>query len=80
MQTENIFIAHPTTSEQIDALKAVVKAFNVKFEIMEEPLSEYKELNKNEILENIQQGAKEMKLIQKGEIKGTSLHDFLNEL
>ena len=33
METENIFIAHPTTTDQINALKAVVKAFKIKFEI-----------------------------------------------
>lgn len=36
MQTTNVFIAHPTTKEQIDALKAVVKALNVKFEMKKE--------------------------------------------
>ncbi len=34
MQTQNIFIAHPTTTDQIEALKAVVKAFKIKFEVM----------------------------------------------
>lgn len=33
METENIFIAHPTTTDQINALKAVVKAFKIKFEV-----------------------------------------------
>ena len=33
MQTENIFIAHPTTNEQIEALKALVNALKIKFEI-----------------------------------------------
>ena len=33
MQTQNIFIAHPSTTEQIKALKAFVKALNIKFEI-----------------------------------------------
>ena len=33
MQTESIFIAHPTTTEQLNALKAVVKALKVKFEL-----------------------------------------------
>jgi hypothetical protein len=34
MQTQNLFIAHPATTEQIKALKAFVKALNIKFEIM----------------------------------------------
>jgi hypothetical protein len=33
MQTQNVFIAHPATTEQINALKAFVKALNIKFEI-----------------------------------------------
>jgi hypothetical protein len=33
MQTQNLFIAHPSTPEQIKALKAFVKALNIKFEI-----------------------------------------------
>jgi hypothetical protein len=33
MQTQNVFIAHPTTIDQITALKAVVKAFKIKFEV-----------------------------------------------
>ena len=27
MQTDNVFIVHPKTNEQISALKAIVKAF-----------------------------------------------------
>jgi hypothetical protein len=33
MQTQNIFIAHPTTTEQINVLKAIVKSLKIKFEI-----------------------------------------------
>ena len=36
MQTENIFTAHPTTADQINALIAVVKAFKIKFEVTQE--------------------------------------------
>jgi hypothetical protein len=36
MQTDNIFIAHPTTTDQLNALKAVVKALKVKFELKKE--------------------------------------------
>jgi hypothetical protein len=31
MTTENIIIAYPTTTEQVNALKAVVKALKIKF-------------------------------------------------
>ena len=33
MQTQSVFIAHPANTEQIKALKAFVKALNIKFEI-----------------------------------------------
>lgn len=33
MKTENTFIIHPETTEQENALKAFVKALNIKFEI-----------------------------------------------
>jgi len=32
MQTENIFIVHPANTEQVNALKAFVKALKIKFE------------------------------------------------
>ena len=32
MQTQNIFIAHPANTEQVNALKAVLKALKIKFE------------------------------------------------
>ncbi len=37
MSTSNIFIVHPTTSEQENALKAFVKALKIKFEVAESP-------------------------------------------
>lgn len=36
MKTQNIFIAHPQTTEQINALKAFMKALNINFEISKE--------------------------------------------
>lgn len=33
MKTQNIFIAHPQTSEQVSALKAFMQALKIKFEI-----------------------------------------------
>ncbi|HUH73490.1 MAG TPA: DUF2683 family protein [Chitinophagales bacterium] len=33
MKTQDIFIAHPQTSEQVTALKAFMKALKIKFEI-----------------------------------------------
>jgi len=36
MQTNNIFIVHPANAEQVNALKAFVKALKIKFEITTE--------------------------------------------
>lgn len=36
MQTENIFIIHPANEEQVNALKAFVKALKIKFEVTSE--------------------------------------------
>ncbi len=33
MKTQDIFIAHPQTSEQVSALKAFMEALKIKFEI-----------------------------------------------
>ena len=44
-----------------------------KIELDDEP-------TKEEILEGIKEGLKEVKLIQKGNIRATFLKDFLNEL
>lgn len=33
MSTENIFIAHPANNEQLNALKAFLKALKIKFEV-----------------------------------------------
>lgn len=41
---------------------------------------EYKEPTKEEILENIRQGLKEVKLIEEGKLKSRPAKDFINEL
>jgi hypothetical protein len=33
MKTQEIFIAHPQTSEQVSALKAFMQALKIKFEV-----------------------------------------------
>ncbi len=53
MQTQNILIAHPTTTDQLNALKAVVKALKVKFELKKENLQTIPEKHKNIVRERI---------------------------
>jgi hypothetical protein len=53
MRTDNIFIAHPTTIEQLNALKAVVKALKVKFELRKENPYDISEADKALVLDRI---------------------------
>ncbi len=53
MQTDNVFIAHPTTIDQLNALKAVVKALKVKFELKKENPYDVSEEHKALVLDRI---------------------------
>ena len=53
MQTENIFIAYPTTIDQLNALKAVVKALKVKFELKKENPYDISDEDKTLVLNRI---------------------------
>ena len=70
MKTQDIFIAHPQTSEQVSALKAFMQALKIKFEVSTQ------EAYKPEFVEKILQGKKD---IEQG--KGISLSmEELNDL
>lgn len=73
MPTENIFIAHPKTTEQIDALKAIVKAFKIDFEITK------KEVN-DSIINELQISLNQVQEIRNGKLAKQSIKDFLDEL
>ena len=73
MQTQNIFIAHPKTAEQINALKAVVKAFKIDFEVTKE---EYKSV----FVEELQSSLNQVHDIKSGKLQKQSIKDFLNEI
>ena len=70
MQTDNIFIIHPSTTEQADALKAFVKALKIKYELTNE-----KNYNAN-FIAKIEKSREDYK---KGKGKVMSL-DELNQL
>ena len=53
MQTDNIFIAHPTTTDQLNALKAFLKAMKIKFELKKEDDYAISEKDKNMVLNRI---------------------------
>lgn len=75
-----MIVSYPTNSQETNAIKAVLKALNVKFEIKKEKAVESSEPSKKEVLSNIKAGVKELKLYKKGKLKTTSAKDFLNEL
>lgn len=53
MQTDNIFIAHPTTTDQLNALKAFLKAMKIKFELKKEVAYTISEKDKALVLNRI---------------------------
>jgi hypothetical protein len=62
-------------SKKTEAIKAVLNAMEVEFEASNEPSERAKKIAKS-----IKKGLAEVKLIQEGKIKATSLKDFLDEL
>ncbi len=82
-------IAHPENASQVEAIKAVLKALKIKFEVSKDKSynldfvkSEQKEGDtKQAIIKNITKGSKELKNIKEGKLtKKNSLKEFLNEL
>jgi len=68
MKTNEIIIVHPQTDEQINAIKAFMKALKIKFEISEE------KSYKKDFVEKIAQSKKEFekgdfKSVEKDELK-----------
>ena len=73
MSTDNIFIAHPQTVEQIEALKAIVKAFKIDYEIS-------KKSDVETYINELQESLNQVNEIKAGKLKKQSAKDFLNDL
>lgn len=73
MTTDNIFIAHPKTVEQIEALKAIVKAFKIDYEIS-------KKSDVETYISELQESLNQVNEIKAGKLKKQSAKDFLNDL
>ncbi len=71
MKTQDIFIAHPQTSEQVSALKAFMQALKIKFEISKEETYSPDFVTK---IEESRQQAKEGKVTR---VKKEDLQNFL---
>ncbi|TZF85761.1 hypothetical protein FW774_01425 (plasmid) [Pedobacter sp. BS3] len=71
MKAQDIFIAHPQTVEQVNALKAFMQALKIKFEVSKE--ESYNPDFVQKVLESRQQ-AKEGKVTR---VKKENLKEFL---
>ena len=71
MKTQETFIAYPKTNEQIVALKALMKALKIEFELSEERLYNPEFVAK---IEGSRQQAKEGKVTR---VKKENLKEFL---
>jgi hypothetical protein len=71
MKTQNIFIAHPQTSEQVSALKAFMQALKIKFEISKK--DEYDP----EFVEKIMESKEQVKNGRVTRVEKENLKEFL---
>ena len=71
MKTQNIFIAHPQTSEQVSALKAFMQALKINFEI-----SKTDEYNP-EFVQKITESKEQVKNGRVTRVKKENLKEFL---
>ena len=78
MRANSLVIFHPSSNEEISALKAFGKLCKMNFEVKTEKRVFNKE--EKEILNSIKKGFKEVQLIEKGKLKAKPINDFLNEL
>lgn len=71
MKSQNIFIAHPKTDEQVNALKAFMQALKIKFEISRE------EDYNPEFVDKIMESRKQAKEGKTTRVKKEELKEFL---
>ena len=71
MRTQDIFIAHPKTAEQVNALQAFMQALKIKFEVSRE--ESYNPEFVEKVLESRQQ-ARDGKVTR---VKKENLNEFL---
>ena len=71
MKSQDIFIAHPKTNEEVNALKSILKALKIKFEITKEfPYN-------SEFVEKIQESRKQAREGKVTRVKKENLKEFL---
>ncbi len=71
MNSENVFIAHPSSTEQLNALKAFLKALKIRFEV-----KKLEETYDPDFVEKINKGRQDFK---EGKGKSVTIEE-LNDL
>ncbi|MBK9257208.1 MAG: hypothetical protein IPM42_17175 [Saprospiraceae bacterium] len=74
MKTQDIFIAHPQTSEQVSALKAFMQALKIKFEV-----AKYDSYNP-EFVEKIMESKRQIAQGKFTEVKKENIKSFIDSL
>jgi phosphopantothenoylcysteine synthetase/decarboxylase len=74
MKTQDIFIAHPQTSEQVSALKAFMQALKIKFEIAQE------DTYNPDFVEKIMESKRQIVQGNFTEVKTDNLKSFIDSL
>ncbi len=74
MKIQEIFIAHPQTSEQVSALKAFMQALKIKFEISKE------ETYNADFIEKILESKKQISEGKFTEVNAENLESFIDSL
>ena len=71
MRTQGIFIAHPSTAEQVNALQAFMQALKIKFEISKE------ESYNPEFVEKVLESRQQARRGKVTRVKKENLKEFL---
>jgi hypothetical protein len=74
MKTQDIFIAHPETSDQVSALKAFMQALNIKFEVSKN------DTYNPEFVEKILESESQIEQGKFTEVKQENLKSFIDSL
>jgi hypothetical protein len=74
MKTQDIFIAHPQTSEQVSALKAFLQALKIKFVVAKE------DSYNPDFVEKIMESKKQIAEGKFSEVKAKNLKSFIDSL
>lgn len=74
MKTQDIFIAHPQTSEQVTALKAFMQALKIKFEVAKE------DTYNPDFVEKILESKRQIAQGNFTEVKKENLKSFIDRL